>query len=56
MTVDDYQEQGYDSDSDFQYDDKSYKTSDDSTVKGDNDLDDKYDLNDDPDQQEEDQQ
>ena len=39
-TVEDYQERGEDSDDDFEYDDKSYKTSDDSTVKGDNDIDD----------------
>ena len=48
-TVDNYQERGYESDSDFEDDDKLYKTNDDSTVNGDNDLDD------DSDQQEEDQ-
>ena len=62
-TIDDYQG-GYDSDSDFEYNDKSDETSDNSTMKGDNDLDDNYDDetdqhdvdHDDPDQQEEDQQ
>ena len=41
-TLDNYQG-GYDSDSDFEYKDKSYETIDDSTEKGDNDLDDDYD-------------
>ena len=62
-TLDDYQG-SYDSDSEFKYDDKSYETSDNSTVKGDNDLDDDYDDetdqhdddHDDPNQQEESQQ
>ena len=53
-----------DSDSRFDYDDKYYETSDDSTVKGDNDLDDNYDDktdqhdddHDDPSQEEEGQQ
>ena len=36
--LDNYQG-SYDFDSDFKYNDKSYETSDDSTVKGDNDLD-----------------
>ena len=49
-TVNDYQERGYDSDSDFEDDDKSYETSDDSTVDDDNDL------GNEPDQLEEDQQ
>ena len=39
-TLEDYQERGDDSDDDFEYDDKSYETSDDSTVNGDNDIDD----------------
>ena len=64
-TLNDYQG-SYDSDSDseFEYDDKSYETSDNSTVKGDNDLDDDYDDetdqhdddHDDPSQQEKIQQ
>ena len=37
-TVNDYKERGNESDSDFEYDDKSYETSDDSTVAGDGDL------------------
>ena len=49
-TVNNYKERGYDSDSDFEDDDKSYETSDDSTVNGDTDL------GDEPDQLEEDQQ
>ena len=39
-TVNDYHERGDDSESDFEDDDKSYETSDDSTVDGDNNLDD----------------
>ena len=42
-TVEAYQERGEDSDDDFEYDDKSYETSDDSTVRGDNSLGDEYD-------------
>ena len=37
-TVNDYEERGDESDSDFVYDNKSYETSDDSTVAGDGDL------------------
>ena len=48
-TVNEYKASGYDSDSDFEDDDKSYETSDDSTVNGDTDL------GDEPDQLEEDQ-
>ena len=51
-TVNDYQERGYDSDSDFEDDDKSYETSNDSTINGDNDLDNEPE----PDQLEEDQE
>ena len=49
-TAIDYEERGYDSDSDFEDDDKLYKTSDDSTVNDDNDL------GNEPEQLEEDQQ
>ena len=49
-TVNEYEARGYDSDSDFEDDNKSYETSDDFTVKGDNNL------ADGPDQIEEDQQ
>ena len=48
-TLDDYEARGNDSDSDFEEDNKSYETSNDST------LDEDYELNNDPDQQEEDQ-
>ena len=37
-TVNDYEERGDESNSDFEYEDKSYETSDDSTVAGDGDL------------------
>ena len=37
-TVNDYEERGSDSDSDFEDNDKSYETRDDSTVDGNNDL------------------
>ena len=37
-TINDYEEQGDDSDSDFEDDDKSYETSDDSTIAEDGDL------------------
>ena len=46
-TLDDYEARGSDSDSDFEDDDKSYETSDDST------LDEDHELDIDPDQQEE---
>ena len=49
-TVNDYEERGSDSDSDFEDDDKSYETSDDSTIDGNNDM------PDDPNQPDEDQQ
>ena len=49
-TVNDYEEHGSDSDSDFEDDDKSYETSDDLTLDGD------HELTDDPNQQKEDQQ
>ena len=49
-TINDYEERGNDSDSNFEYDDKLYETSDDSTVDGDKDL------SGGPDQLEEDQQ
>ena len=37
-TVDDYEERGDNSESDFEDDDKSYKTSDDSTIDGGSNL------------------
>ena len=41
--VNSYEERGDDSDSDFEHDNKSYETSDDSTVAGDGDLSDEHD-------------
>ena len=49
-TLNDYEDRGSDSDSNFEDDDKSYKTSDDST------LDEDHELDDDLDQREEDRQ
>ena len=49
-TMNNYEERGSDSDSDFEDDDKSYKTSNDSTLNED------HELTNDPNQQEEDQQ
>ena len=41
-TLDDYEIRGDDSDSDFEDDDRSYETSDDSTLDDDHELDDEY--------------